>query len=222
MPVMGLVKFERLFRAVGGVTVDRDDVNRYLDFVNDAIYDLMVTGRATAKANVRDVIEPWDLPITKGLQESLHQLEKLEEEIELQPILESLTARPPLDVTLDEETEARLPLIFGGISDRERADYRATAQGHGPACRGHRMRRSIPGSRFRTGGAAGYWGGAPADADGRGGIEVEDAVEGYGDTALPWLAETAGFCGALLLVDWNSGHSISETIWDSPKTLAAI
>jgi hypothetical protein len=116
MPVMGLVKFERLFRAVGGVTVDRDDVNRYLDFVNDAIYDLIVIGRATAKANVRDVIEPWDLPITKGLQESMRQFEKLEEEIKLQPILESLTARPPLDVTLDKETEARLPLIFGGIS----------------------------------------------------------------------------------------------------------
>jgi len=32
------------------------------------------------------------------------------------PILESLTARPPLDATLDEETEARLPLLFGGIS----------------------------------------------------------------------------------------------------------
>jgi len=75
MPVMGLVKFERLFRAVGGVTVDRDDVNRYLDFVNDAIYDLIVIGRATAKANVRDVIEPWDLPITKGLQESMRQFE---------------------------------------------------------------------------------------------------------------------------------------------------
>ena len=116
MPVMGLVKFERLFRAAGGVTVDRDDVNRYLNFVNDAIYDLMVIGQATAKANVRDVIEPWDLPITKGLQESMHQFEKLEEEIELQPILESLAARPPLDVTLDEETQARLPLIFGGIS----------------------------------------------------------------------------------------------------------
>ena len=27
-----------------------------------------------------------------------------------------LAARPPLDVTLDEETQARLPLIFGGIS----------------------------------------------------------------------------------------------------------
>jgi hypothetical protein len=75
MPVMGLVKFERLFRAAGGVDVDREDVSRYLDFVNDAIYDLMVIGQATAKANVRDVIEPWDLPITKGLQESMHQFE---------------------------------------------------------------------------------------------------------------------------------------------------
>ena len=116
MAVMGSAKFEPLFRAAGRVTARRDDVNRYLDFVNDAIYDLMVIGQATAKANVRDVIEPWDLPITKGLQESMHQFEKLEKEIELRPILESLAARPPLDVTLDEETQARLPLIFGGIS----------------------------------------------------------------------------------------------------------
>ena len=57
-----------MFRAAGGVSVDRDDVNRYLNFVNDAIYDLMVIGQATAKASVRDVIEPGDLPITKGLQ----------------------------------------------------------------------------------------------------------------------------------------------------------
>ena len=116
MPVMGFTKFERLFRAAGGVTVDRDDVNRYLDFVNDAIYDLMVIGQATAKANVRDVIEPWDLPITRGLQESVHGFERLDEEIELRPVLDSLAARPPLDAALSEETQARLPLIFGGIS----------------------------------------------------------------------------------------------------------
>lgn len=96
MPVTGSAKFEPLFRAAGRVSVDRDDVNRCLDFVNDAIYDLMVIGRATATANLRDGIEPWDLPITKGLQESMHEFEKLEEEIELQPIPESLAARPPL------------------------------------------------------------------------------------------------------------------------------
>jgi hypothetical protein len=116
MPVMGFTKFERLFRAAGGVTVDRDDIKRYLEFVNDALYDLLIRGRAAARANLRDVIEPWDLPVTKGLQESMHAFERLEEEIELRPILDSLAARPPLDVTLDVETEAQLPLLFGGIS----------------------------------------------------------------------------------------------------------
>ena len=42
MPVMGLAKSERLFRAAGGVSVDRD-VNRYLDFVNDfSLFRLLI------------------------------------------------------------------------------------------------------------------------------------------------------------------------------------
>jgi hypothetical protein len=113
---MGFTKFERFFRAAAGVSVDRDDVKSYLDFVNDAIYDLAVIGQAAAKANSRDIIEPWDLPVTKGLQESMHEFQRMEEEIELRPILESLAARPPLDVALSEQAEERLPLVFGGIS----------------------------------------------------------------------------------------------------------
>jgi hypothetical protein len=113
---MGFTKFERFFRAAGDVSVDRDDLKRYLDFVNDALYDLLIIGQATAKANLRDVIQPWDLPVTKGLQESRHAFERLDEEIELRPILESLAARPPLDMTLDLDTEARLPQLFGAIS----------------------------------------------------------------------------------------------------------
>ncbi|MCW2939345.1 MAG: hypothetical protein JWN00_2330 [Actinomycetia bacterium] len=116
MPVMGFTKFERFFRAAGGVTIDRDDAKRYLDFVNDAIYDLLLMGQAAARANVRDIVEPWDLPVTKGLQESMHTFDRIEEEVELGPILESLAARPPLDYALSEETQARLPRLFGGIS----------------------------------------------------------------------------------------------------------
>jgi hypothetical protein len=116
MPVMGFTKFERFFRAAGEVSVDRDDLKRYLDFVNDALYDLLIIGQATAKANLRDVIQPWDLPVTKGLQESMHAFERLDEEIELHPVLESLAARPPLDMTLDVDTEARLPQLFGAVS----------------------------------------------------------------------------------------------------------
>jgi hypothetical protein len=47
---------------------------------------------AAAKANGRDIIEPFDLPITKGLQESIHAFTEIDEKIELQPILDYLTA----------------------------------------------------------------------------------------------------------------------------------
>ena len=125
MPVMGFTKFERLFRAAAEVSVDRNDMRAYLDFVNEVIYDLLIIAQATAKANVRDVIDPWDLPITKGLQQSMHEFRRLDEEIELRGILESLAARPPLDVALDDETQARLPLIFGGISVALARTFRA-------------------------------------------------------------------------------------------------
>lgn len=68
---MGFTKCERFLRAAGGVDVDQDDIKRHLDFVNDALYDLLLIGQATAKANVRDVILPGDLPITGDRQQIL-------------------------------------------------------------------------------------------------------------------------------------------------------
>lgn len=116
MPVMGVPKFERFFREAASLDVDKDDIKRYSDFVNEEIYDLLLIGQATAKANSRDVIERWDLPITKGLQESIHNFRKMDQDIELEPILDELAARPQLDVTLSEETTADLPRIAGGVS----------------------------------------------------------------------------------------------------------
>jgi hypothetical protein len=46
----------------------------------------------------------------------MHAFRKLDEEIELEPILGRLTAYPPLDRALSEETEARLPAVVGGLS----------------------------------------------------------------------------------------------------------
>jgi quinol monooxygenase YgiN len=58
---------------------------------------------------------------------------------------------------------------------------------------------------------------------------VPDVAEVFGDSAVPWLAETPGFCGALLLADPASGHLISQTVWRdqqareaSPSTAAVI
>jgi hypothetical protein len=114
--LVGVSKFERLFRRAAGLDVDKADLKRYSDFVNRKIYDLLIRGEAAAKANGRDVIEPFDLPITKGLQESIHEFRKLDEELELKPILEHLTAQPPLDLAYGVETEARLPEVAGGLS----------------------------------------------------------------------------------------------------------
>ena len=116
MPVMGVARFERFFRAAAGLDVDKDDLKRYGDFVDQQVYDLLLVGQAAAKANRRDLVQPSDLPITKGLQESIHEFERIDQEVELQPILDQLAALPPLDLSLGEDTEARLPAIVGGLA----------------------------------------------------------------------------------------------------------
>ena len=113
MHVMSIPKFERFFRLAAGLDVDKTDLKRYSEFVNRKIYDLLLRGQAAAKANGRNIIEPFDLPITKGLQESIHEVRSLDAEIELQPILDDLLARPPLDLAYSDETEARFPEIAG-------------------------------------------------------------------------------------------------------------
>jgi len=116
MPLMAIAKFERFFRLAAGLDVDKADLKRYSDFVNDKLYDLLIRAQANAKANTHVVIEPHDLPITKGLQERIHEFRNIDEQIELTPILDRLVARPPLDLPLSKETEARLPEIAGGLS----------------------------------------------------------------------------------------------------------
>jgi hypothetical protein len=114
--VMSAAKFERFFRVAAGLDVDKQDLKRYSDFVNHKVYDLLLRAQAAAKANGRVIIEPFDLPITKGLQESIHAFRKIDGQIELRPILDHLTSRPPLDLANSDETENRLPEVVGGLS----------------------------------------------------------------------------------------------------------
>lgn len=116
MSVMGVAKFERFFRAAASLDVDKDDLRRHNDFVGQKVYDLLLIGQAAARFNLRDVIEVWDLPVTKGLQESMDRFEELDEAVELQPILDAVAARGPLDLALGVDTEARLPTVAGGVS----------------------------------------------------------------------------------------------------------
>lgn len=116
MPVLGVARFERLFRLAAELDVDKDDLKRFSDFVEHKLYDLLLMGQATASANLRDLIEPYDLPITKGLQENIHTFRKMDDDIELRPILDRLVTYPPLDRLPSEETEARLPEIVGALA----------------------------------------------------------------------------------------------------------
>jgi hypothetical protein len=114
--ISGIPRFQRFFRTAAGLGVDKDDLKRYTDFVNRKLYDLLLMAEATAKANQRDVVQPEDLPITKGLQQSIHEFEKLDVEPEVVPMLEQVEALPPLDMALAEATTARLSIVAGGLS----------------------------------------------------------------------------------------------------------
>ncbi len=115
--VGGINQIEHLFRKAAGVDIDKSDVKRYYDFVDHKVRDLLLIGQAVASANNRDIVEPWDLPITKGLQESIHAFEKLDVDIGLEPLLDKTVPRPAdLDRPYSAETETRLPSIAGGLS----------------------------------------------------------------------------------------------------------
>jgi hypothetical protein len=112
----GVAQFERFFREAASLDVDKADLKRYRAFVFDKSYDMLIRGVAGAKANGRDVIEPQDLPITKGLQERMNEFKKMDLKLELWPFLDEMAARPQLEADISEETDAKLPLVAGGLS----------------------------------------------------------------------------------------------------------
>ena len=113
--VLSVSRFERFFRVTAGLDVDKADLKRYTEFVDQKTYDLLLRAEATAKANRRDVIEPFDLPITKGLQECIQRFRKLDQEIGLEPMLDRLSAVPKLALPLSEKTNEELASIVGGL-----------------------------------------------------------------------------------------------------------
>ncbi len=113
--IVGVAQFEKLFRKAASLNVDKNDLKRLSDFVVRKLADMLIVAKASAKQNDRDVIFLYDLPITKGLQETIHEFKKLEEEIELKPILIELAKLPDYDVVLSVEVEERLPEIVGSL-----------------------------------------------------------------------------------------------------------
>ena len=111
----GIPELKRFFRAAGSIDVDKADVRRFVEFVDERVDDLAIAGRDAARWNGRDVIAPQDLPITAGLQEQMRAFGKLEEADELRRFLRGTVRRPPGDVTFGDETEDVLVEVFGGL-----------------------------------------------------------------------------------------------------------
>ena len=114
--VQGTHQIEHFFRAAAGLDVDKEDIKRYYDFVDQKVADLLLMAQRTAKANDRIRVEPRDLPITKGLQESIHAFEALDLDIGLEPILHTAVPEPQLDLAYSDEVEAYLPAVAGGLT----------------------------------------------------------------------------------------------------------
>src|ERR1700733_5763187 len=106
---MAIPRFERLFRNAASINIDKQDIKRFSAFVNDKLHDLLTRGEEIAKAPGRDTIYLFDLPITIGLRNSTKAFEAMDQTLELQPILDHLAARPPLDLDYSKETKARFP-----------------------------------------------------------------------------------------------------------------
>jgi hypothetical protein len=112
----GIPVFERFFRSVASIKIDKNDVRRFREFVDEQIDDIAIAGRNSARWNGRDVIVAQDLPVTKGVQERMREFDKLEEAEEIRELLRQVVRQPPGDVTFAEDAEELLPDLFGGLS----------------------------------------------------------------------------------------------------------
>lgn len=115
MAVSTIHRLEQLFRRAARLDLDKTDFGRLEDFVRRKVVDLVVRGEANAKANNRDVVQPWDLPITKGLQETIHRFRLLNAELRLTDYLAGLVRLPPTDLAVGAETEEHFPEIAGAL-----------------------------------------------------------------------------------------------------------
>lgn len=113
--LMKIAEFERLFRLAAGLDVDKDDLKRLSDFLRDKLHDLLVAAERNAKYNGRDLVLEPDLPLTKGLQETLRAFREMDVALELKPVLDALAGLPPLDLEVSEDVRHLLPDLAGAL-----------------------------------------------------------------------------------------------------------
>jgi hypothetical protein len=114
MAVVGYTRLKDIFRKGASLDIAKGHAKEIIDIVEQKVYDLLLAGERNAKYNDRDVIWVCDVPLTKGMEETIDQFKKLEEELDVKDVVEMLTKYPPT-ITLESALEDRLPEITGGI-----------------------------------------------------------------------------------------------------------
>jgi hypothetical protein len=113
--VFGANRLEELVWRVSEVELDKSDLQRLSEFIGDKLYDLLLVGVQHASYNDRDLIMEPDLPLTRGLRESMQDFELYEEEVDIEPILEQLATYPQLEREPSQEVIDLLPEIVGTL-----------------------------------------------------------------------------------------------------------
>ena len=113
--VIGFTKLETLMRKAASLDIKKSHAQAITDIAEAKLLDMLIAAERDASQNGRDVIMPGDLPVTKGLQETMIAFKKLEETIEVRDVLDYLATVPPLRYPLSSDTETMLPEIYGSL-----------------------------------------------------------------------------------------------------------
>lgn len=111
----GVNRLDELVRRMSGLTVDRNDLDRLTDLVDEKLYDLLLVGVRNASYNGRDLIMEPDLPLTRGLRDSMEDFTLYKERVDVEPILEQLATRPLLEREPSQQVIDLLPDMFGTL-----------------------------------------------------------------------------------------------------------
>jgi len=113
--VVGFKKIEAVFKKAASLELDKSKADRIIDIVEKKFHDLLLVAVEKTGYNGRDVIQPADMPLTRGFEESIREFKKLEEEVDLKDVLLYLEQIPPLKYPISKELEEVLPEYIGAL-----------------------------------------------------------------------------------------------------------
>ncbi len=117
--VVGLPRLQQLYRRFVGLDIDKAKASLILDVAEKKLVDLFEVAAERARMEGREEVKLRDLPLTKGLRETMERYERERERLQDPrldpgPIVEVLE-RPLSGLTMDEELREKLPVIAATV-----------------------------------------------------------------------------------------------------------